>query len=63
MVRPPSPRTEGLGSTSTTGELLKSGAILAREGRSAAADCAYTDIWQMSEKSGVEFLLTKENGS
>lgn len=64
MSRLALPRTEGLGSTSTTGELLRSGAIPGREGVILQQRTVpYADIWQMSEKSGVEFLLTKENGS
>jgi hypothetical protein len=58
------PRTEGLGSTSTTAELLNSGAIPGREGVILQQRTVpYADIWKMSEKSGVEFLLTKENGN
>lgn len=58
------PRTEGLGSTSTTAKLLSSGAIPGRQGVVLQQRTVpYADIWQMSEKSGVEFVLTKEDGS
>ena len=55
-------RTEGLGTHSTTEYLLKTGAIPGKEGvilnqRSVPFD----HIWQMSEKAGVEYILTREN--
>jgi len=64
LDRIPLPRTEGLGAKSTTQELLQTGAI---PGPSQGVildqrTVVFDDIWQMSERSGVEFILTKENG-
>lgn len=57
------PRTEGLGTTSTTTELLKSGAIPGREGVILRQRTVpFDDIWKMSKQSGVEFVLTREDG-
>jgi len=56
-------RTKGLGSNSTTKELLSSGAIPGKQGVILdQKTVVFNDIWKMSEKSGVEFILTKENG-
>jgi hypothetical protein len=58
------PRTSGLGTSSTTSELLKSGAIPGQEGVILSQRVVkYSDIWQMSEKTGLEFALTRENGN
>ena len=58
------PRTLGLGATSTTTELLQTGAIPGREGVVLTQRTVpFRDIWQLSDKSGVEFLMTRENGS
>lgn len=57
------PRTPGLGPTSTTTELLQSGAIPGREGVVLnQRHVAFGDLWQLSDNTGVEFLLTRENG-
>lgn len=63
MTRLAPPRTSGLGVTSTTAELLQSGAIPGREGVVLTQrHVAFNDLWQLSEKSGIEFVLTRENG-
>lgn len=63
MSRLALPRTEGLGPMSTTAELLRTGAIPGREGVILQQRTVpFSDIWKMSEKSGVEFVLTKESG-
>lgn len=57
------PRTSGLGPTSTTAELLQAGAIPGREGVVLTQrHVVFTDLWQLSNKSGVEFALTREEG-
>lgn len=59
----PLPRTKGLGSHSTTEHLLKTGAIPGKEGVVLTQrHVPFEHIWQMSEKAGVEFILTRENG-
>ncbi|UXY14522.1 hypothetical protein N8I74_14515 [Chitiniphilus purpureus] len=56
------PRTPGLGATSTTSELLQSGAIPDREGVVLTQrTVSFNDIWKFSDNSGVEFMLTREN--
>jgi hypothetical protein len=58
------PRTTELGATSTTEELLKTGAIPGREGVILTQkSVSFSDIWKMSDSAGVEFLLTRENGN
>ncbi|WP_242628947.1 LysM peptidoglycan-binding domain-containing protein [Xanthomonas oryzae] len=58
------PRTSGLGATSTTSELLQTGAIPGREGVVLTQKTVpFRDIWQLSDKSGVEFVMTRENGN
>ncbi|MCC8444339.1 hypothetical protein LN449_17695 [Xanthomonas cannabis] len=58
------PRTSGLGATSTTTELLQTGAIPGREGVVLTQKTVpFRDIWQLSDKSGVEFVMTRENGN
>ncbi|HTH10755.1 MAG TPA: hypothetical protein VMA55_14405, partial [Acidovorax sp.] len=57
------PRTPGLGATSTTAELLQTGAIPGRDGVVLTQrHVTFGDLWRLSENSGVEFLLTRENG-
>ena len=63
LTRLATPRTPGLGPTSTTAELLQSGAIPGREGVVLTQrHVGFNDLWQLSENSGVEFVLTRENG-
>jgi hypothetical protein len=57
------PRTPDLGSTSTTAELLQTGAIPGREGVVLTqSHVTFSDLWQLSDNSGVEFVLTREDG-
>ncbi|RQY32502.1 LysM peptidoglycan-binding domain-containing protein [Burkholderia stagnalis] len=57
------PRTPDLGPTSTTAELLQTGAIPGREGVVLSQpNVVFSDLWRLSDNSGVEFLLTRENG-
>lgn len=47
-----------------TSELLSSGAIPGKQGVILdQRTVKFDDIWQMSDKAGVEFVLTKENGN
>jgi hypothetical protein len=63
LTRLAMPRTPGLGPTATTAELLQSGAIPGREGIILTQrNVVFNDLWQLSDKSGVEFVLTRENG-
>jgi hypothetical protein len=56
------PRTPELGQTSTTSELLQTGAIPGRDGVVLTQrHVSFNDLWQLSENSGVEFVLTREN--
>lgn len=56
-------RTIGLGAESTTAELLKTGAIPGQEGVILTQKVVkYSEIWKLSDNSGLEFALTKENG-
>jgi len=58
----PLQRTEGLGTSSTTKELLSSGAIPGKQGVILdQRTVSFDDIWKMSDNTGVEFILTKEN--
>ena len=58
------PRTPGLGAASTTSELLQIGAIPGREGVVLTQRVVpYNDIWALTEKTGVEYALTKESGN
>jgi hypothetical protein len=59
----PYPRTQGLGASSTTAELLQSGAIPGVEGVVLNQRVVkFADIWAITEKTGIEFALTREGG-
>jgi hypothetical protein len=58
------PRTPGLGTNSTTTELLQTGAIPGREGVILTQRTVpFNDLWRLSENSGVEYVLTREQGN
>ena len=58
------PRTKGLGATSTTDELLRTGAIPGREGVILNQKTVnFSDLWKISDNAGVEFALTREGGN
>lgn len=64
LTRLATPRTPGLGPTSTTAELLQTGGIPGREGVVLTQPhVAFNDLWSLSEQSGVEFVLTREEGA
>ncbi|QPF74663.1 LysM peptidoglycan-binding domain-containing protein [Roseateles sp. DAIF2] len=57
------PRTLELGPTSTTSELLQTGAIPGRDGVVLTQrHVSFNDLWKLSDNSGVEFVLTREDG-
>ncbi len=60
----PLPRSPGLGSVSTTSELLERGLVPGVEGVTLGQrTVVFSDLWKMSEMHGVEFALTKEAGA
>lgn len=60
----PLQRTEGLGSHSTTSELLSTGAVPGSKGVILSQKTVgFDDIWKMSDELGVEFILTRENSN
>lgn len=64
LTRLATPRTPGLGPTSTTAELLQTGGIPGREGVVLTQPhVAFNDLWSLSEQTGVEFVLTREYGA
>ena len=57
------PRSPELGAISTTDELLRTGAIPGAEGVILNQPrVLFNDLWRLSERAGVEFVLTHENG-
>lgn len=59
----PLPRSPELGPVSTTSELLKKGYIPGTDGVILDQNrVLFNDLWQLTEKTGVEFALTRENG-
>ncbi len=62
--RIPVPRTPGLGKTATVDELLKTGAIPGQQGVILDQKyVSYSDLWELTRRTGLEYALTKENGS
>lgn len=60
----PLARSPGLGSISTTAELLERGLVPGVEGVTLGQrTVVFSDLWKMSEMHGVEFALTKEAGA
>ena len=56
------PRSPELGAISTTDELLRTGAIPGAEGVILnQPHVLFNDLWRLSERAGVEFVLTHEN--
>lgn len=59
----PLARTRGLGATSTTDDLLRTGAIPGSEGVILTQKTVkFDDIWKLSQRHHVEFLLFKKDG-
>jgi hypothetical protein len=64
LDRIPLPRTEGIGTHSTTRNLLDTSSIPGTQGVILdQRTVVFDDIWQLSENAGVEFILTKESGN
>ena len=64
LDRIPQPRSPGLGPTATTRQLIESGNIPGIEGVVLNQQVVkFDDIWKMSENTGLEFALTRENGN
>lgn len=59
----PAPRTLGLGPISSTNELLRTTGIPGAEGVVLAQRTVkFDDIYELSRRTGIEFLLTREKG-
>jgi len=56
-------RTPGLGETATMEELLRISGVPGRQGVILAQKrVILADIWKLSQKTGLEYVLTRENG-
>jgi hypothetical protein len=57
------PRTPGLGPTTTMGEMLRTGAVPAREGVILTdKTIRFADLWRLADKVGAEYGLSREGG-